>query len=483
MLRILNSIDMFGIAYNIKTLGRDKYTSPLGGCLTIVALIVITGISFLFGTDFYFKKNPRVREEDVVHETMQEMKIDEYNHPFMIRMGAPSGFDGKTIDYSNSQNPFKPMARYNDIKMNDKKKYDRVCNVPDAVINCSETALKGDLRFTNFDLTQWSCLDYAKIIKVCSEATGTKYEPYIGGVNGDEHRADIYLAYTNFEYGPNFEMKNISSSEALRQVYQIVVEVIFPKFHFNSGKATDALTTKVEKQMFAMAPTSMRFEYKYLKKVRLDDDFGWLTEEIDSTYSLDLDATTTNYDSNDLSKEGLKFFYSCYFFLNRNEKVFNRVFMRLQDVAAQISSFVKAFLSCVVLLYYAIIVHRRYQAIITDIFDIKEVSDLDKAAVSQPVVEGTIVDSVVGDSKVHVGAKKVGQLGFCSYFFGCGLESGVRRNSISFFKEARRFIDERLDVSAILHIYERIERLAELTLSDEEARELSLKRKRDTVIN
>ena len=137
--------------------------------------MVITGISFVFGTDFYFKKNPRVREEDVVHETMQEMKIDEFNHPFMIKLQSPIGHDGKSIDYSNSQNPFKPVARYRDLKMNDKKKYDIVCRVSDAIIKCSETSLKGYLGFTNLDLTLWSCLDYAKIIKVCSEKTGTMY--------------------------------------------------------------------------------------------------------------------------------------------------------------------------------------------------------------------------------------------------------------------------------------------------------------------
>ena len=174
-MRILNSIDMFGISYNIKTLGRDKYTSPLGGCLTIVALIVITGISFIFGTDFYFKKNPKVREEDVVHETMQEMKIDEFDHPFMIRMGSEDGFDGKPIVYSNNQNPFKLVARYEEVKLNERKTYDKVCSVSDAVINCSETSLNGNLRFTKLVLSEWFCLDYAKLLKVCSETTGTNY--------------------------------------------------------------------------------------------------------------------------------------------------------------------------------------------------------------------------------------------------------------------------------------------------------------------
>ena len=67
-----------------------------------------------------------------------------------------------------------------------------------------------------------------------------------------------------------------------------------------------------------MTPTSKRFEYHYLKRVRLNDDFDWFSEKIYSTYSVDLDTTKTNYNSNDLSREGPKFFYSCYFYLNRN---------------------------------------------------------------------------------------------------------------------------------------------------------------------
>ena len=481
-MQLLSKLDMFGVSYTLKTQGREKFTTVLGGVLTLLTIFVITAISLLFGTDFYMKKNPKFLENNKVHEEQQTLLLDEKIHPFMIKINNPTGFYGKFIEYPEGQNPLKPMIRYGDYKY-EKGKSQPICSIANAAIKCSETLLKGDTRFEKDDLSQWYCLDYAKVKGVCREKSkDPSYQPQLSGYVGDSRMTNIFVSVANFEYDQDWNKLNISPAEPVRQIFEFTLNIRFPKYYFNSEKLESALVTKIEQQSYAVSPTSARLEYKFLKKVLLVDDMGWVLESLRSAHSVDLDWTQSMYYNNDLTQEGIKFFYSTYFNLNANEKVFKRVYMRIQDVGAQVSGFAKVFISSATLVYVVFAVYRRDQLLIRSAFDVDE-SKVEKKAESQPIANNTIVGSSSGDTKVEVANTAVRMIGFFQFYMRCCRKTSESERSAEFFKLARQYIDQRLDVTTILTLHEKVERLAQLSLSEEDLHLLNWKKITRAVLN
>ena len=101
----------------------------------------------------------------------------------------------------------------------------------------------------------------------------------------------------------------------------------------------------------------------------------------------------------------------------------------------------------------------------------------------QSFADGTVINNIVGKSTVTVEKKEVMNVGFFSYYLTCFNRTTQGEKSREFFRVARRFIDERLDVIALLHLYERLERLTKLTLNEEDMQQLNENRRRETVFN
>ena len=180
---------MFGVNYTLKTRGEDKFRTAIGGCLTLLTICVISVVSFVFGTDFYYKQNPNVLNNEKDNDKRQELVLDQNEHPFMIRLQANAYIKEGTI---------KLLARYSDYRINDQGKEETSCAISDAVTNCASTTLKSDPKFINEDLSVWSCVDFEKVTRLCREKTGDPtYKPVIGGTIGDDRIGNIFIGVGN----------------------------------------------------------------------------------------------------------------------------------------------------------------------------------------------------------------------------------------------------------------------------------------------
>ena len=188
------------------------------------------------------------------------------------------------------------------------------------------------------------------------------------------------------------------------------------------------------------------------------------------------------YYNNDLTKEGIKGFYGTYFYLNTNEKVFKRVFMRIQDVGAQVSGFAKVFVSFATMAYLVFAHYKRDQLLIRSTFDVDN-SGSEKNVENLPVAINNIVDSSLGDSKVIATKTTVQMIGFFEYYKPCSRNTSEGQRSAEFFKLARQYIDQRLDVTTILTLHEKVERLAQLALSECDLQVLNCNQKTKAVLD
>ena len=406
------------------------------------------------------------------------MPVEKYN--YMIRVGTLG-------DFNSPKYPFRVFGVYEELRENAKGELERTCLFSGALTRCSETQAFKDPGLDEFVLSDWYCIDTKKIRDFCKKVTKNEnFDPLVGGFIGDKTSSAILLGVGNY----SVDKDNISSApisvEELKKTKSIMIDIAFPKFYFDSEKPYNALITKYEVERIQINIESIRFEYRFFKKVSLTDDIGWLFEQTKRTESLVLEKIQTMNFISDLTKEGNKGFFASYFFLNRNEMSHKRRFMKLQDVIAQVSAFVKGVFS--IMLFYAVTyaLYHLNCKMINNYFRV--VIDKDsKVNHSINTSKACKVHTIVGTSAVEGKNEKQSQtifapVGFFSYaFLSWYKKSKEQKNRLEFYKLAIEYIDKRLDILSLLSLSDHFEKLVEMTLSEEQQMELHDKRSLNTL--
>ena len=453
-----SSLDIFGVSYTLKANGKDAYQSIFGACLTIFVLAIATQLTYLYGTDFFFMKNPTVLDSDVVHSEMQEIFPTTATHPFMMRILRNDKFNPTDV-------PIQINGGYYDLRLNTKTGVqERKCVVFGVTTNCAETVLKTQTRFTNEKLENWVCLDFEKVRKRCAEITKEPdYKPFIGGFSNDRKMGLIKLFAANSFLDNEGKILYNGKLAEVKNLGQFLVDIRYPKFYLRKEDRFEALTTTTEVERFNLMPQSFRLDYRFMKQVRLDDDTGWIQEEIVTTHSIDMDKITPQYYTNLLDKEIQIGFYESQFLLNQNEKVHKRRFMKLSEVISRVAGSMSPII--VYISFLAVFYNRFYNdlELIKALFETNS-KRKDKAQVN------TIVDaSNVEGSKIAVApSKEEVQLSFFAYYFLVCRQSSSSLRSREIFKIAREFIAEKMDVRWIVEFNEKFSKLCQMTLTNEQ---------------
>ena len=215
---------------------------------------------------------------------------------------------------------------------------------------------------------------------------------------------------------------------------------------------------------------SFRFEYRFLKQVKLLDDIGWLLEDNQVTHSIVIDSIQQMNFNNDLTKEGGKGLFQAVFWLNRNQLEHKRRFMKFQDVLAQVSAFVKGIMQ--IFLFFAVSYASYYmmREMITGYFGL-ELSEVELAKPSTSVDAKNVqkVDTIVNTSILNKKTERTtGQLGYLMFvFFSWRRQNTNVKSQAEFFRLAKDYIDRRLDVMSLLQLLDKFDRLVERTLTEE----------------
>ena len=474
MVKIFKSCDIFGVSYALKTNGQEKYKSNFGACLSFAVVLIALQLTYIYGMDFFFKKNPNVLDSDVIHDSMQEIFPTTEQYPFMIRYMKDS--------LPNPPNmPIRINMQYLDFRTNKENNVKELyCRVREVKTNCAETPLKGDTRFAEENLNDWFCFDFEKVRKTCAEMTNNpKYKPYIGGYVQDDRLGYIQLSLSNSERNNKGELVYQSKLNEVKKLDAFMLDIRYPKFYLRKEEVKDALMTTTEVERFNLRANSFRFEYRYMKKVTLHDDVGWISESIETTNSIDLDNISPQYYTNTLEKEGWINFFDSIFLINRNEKVYKRRFMNLSDVISRVAGSLSPIIICFRFLVEFYNVFVRDHELIESLFD-----PIDFLAKPEERIKYVNKDSRMEESRIDLETPKEEiKIGFITYYFGFIFRKNpILTKSKEFFATARGIMERKMDVRSILEFNEKFEKLCQLILTDEQKNEVK-RASRTSVIN
>ena len=434
--------------------------------MTLITGVIVVTLTFLYGLEFFLKKNSITSDNELTNDDVQYVHLTNKIYPFMARLEYPEG--------SNLPNGrFQINAFYGDLELQEDSTYKYTCNVVfNTLKSCAFMPYKDIPEFSKDDLRNYLCIDFENIQKQCAQQTkNPKYEVKIGGFSGDKQRSRIVLQVSNYKLNAAGEAVDIVEASRFEEKSTVWLHIRYPSFSFNSQLAAGALKTVLKRETQNILETGVTYEHKFFKKVTLLDDYGWLLANIRKKESIELDENKSTSFGPYFSSDGKRrLFYQTLFYINQKELVFNRRFMKLQDLAALIYGSVKIVVS-INFFVAMLFAHRLRQQELVDKFFTNE---------REAKVEMHVMNSIVSknaDFVVKENKKRVEPVGFFEQYLQFWKMSKVRSNALEFFKRANEYIKARMDVCSFLDLFEKFSRLSEMLLSEDQLQELLFERK------
>ena len=209
MVANLKKIDMYGVPFSLNTFGKSKFTTYFGGFLTIVTLVVVGLCTYLFGTDFWYKENPNVIPDELVHLTSKKVNLATDKLTFMVSLQ-----DGSAKPYDIDAIPFKTFGYYFQMRKDSDGVHQLVCNTSsddNILTKCSKTKATLNFDLKKEKLENWLCFDMEKIKDICKEKHKyLDYQPILGGFIDEDEYGVLALRVSNYFYDPILKKKSIS---------------------------------------------------------------------------------------------------------------------------------------------------------------------------------------------------------------------------------------------------------------------------------
>ena len=197
MKALLRRIDMFGTPAKLNTFGKDSFKTGLGGIMTILTVATLVFFSYIFGTDFYHKENPRVVQNEKMNKKSKVYKLTSSRDPFMIKLN--DGF-GKTFDYATI--PYKMHGIYYHFKKDTAGTWQTALAIDEAFIPCTQTKVKENIELANqLVLADWFCFDWELITEIGrKELKDINYEAQLMGSRDENEYTFFRFDVRNAKY-------------------------------------------------------------------------------------------------------------------------------------------------------------------------------------------------------------------------------------------------------------------------------------------
>ena len=462
---ILKKVDMFGLQFNFRTFGSSHFKTTLGGFLTLFLYIMAVYFTYFFGQDLFYKKNPNVTVNDLVHLETKKVEISNDKFSMMFRL---DNLVGQPYDLNGF--PFQFLVTYYHYKYDKNRNLNRYCNPGgyDFASKCSTTKAKFIPALEKENLDLWMCFDMEKIKVACREEIGNKepnYEPIFGGSQDEEEFAGLRLDIVNYIWDSKTkEYTYFATQEEIDKVESIKLHLRYPNVSYNSKQSGNPLQVYYESQNIRLDKNAFRDENRFMKIVTANDDFGWLYANVTSQSVMApnyVDLQNLPLLQGRIGNQIWKVFFRSLIWNNKHEKEYNRNFMKIQNLVAIVSGMLKSFLVIFSLsaLYKANkdrsieLVRRFYKVKIAK-------SDV---SVHPLVKETTEMKTIEKPSK-----EKEMNLSFFAYFLRCYVTSEDLKNRLKIYEKMQGYLEEKFDLEHFLKVSEQFEKMKDLVLSEEQ---------------
>ena len=321
-------LDIYGTAFEFSVFNEPKFKTFIGGLLSIATLVLIVIFAFLFGTDFFFRKNPQtlVSKQNPNEFTYFNLSQETLLVPFRINYNNGSEADINGIIF--------PLAIYQKYEKNPETQEFLYTPINLEINRCHE-----DPNFPSFNLENYYCINFTDVV--------------IGGDWDAEKMLYVSIILSFCPDGGLYNKTECSRfqelEERLKSDDPYVLAFLYPEHYFQpqNREPTEALKTTYKGYTLVLNLELVKEDYFYFQKAKLVDDEGLITASYRNTSQISLFSQKSDYYSyssdatNKPVEGGSSLFYFLNIYMTKDFDEYSRIYMKFQDVVANIGGFIK----------------------------------------------------------------------------------------------------------------------------------------------
>ena len=361
----LKKIDIFGEKFNFSIFGNNQYNTNFGGLLTIFFLAFSISVTFLFGTDLYLRKNPKVLLDRIVPKDYHYINCSVSDLPYFWNI---IDYENHVRNFTNILYPISTLQVYKYNTKNHSLDFQKKITIPNT--KCTKEMVNNDDIFNKLGLVDFYCIDWKNLDYPLGgfwDATDSLY--YID---------QIFYFCLDGERSSN--CTNISNlKDFFGKKNNIYYNYYYPSMYFSASDYDQPLQREYVNKFEIMSANLYKKKRLFFANSEINSNKGWIFDSISNSNLITYDNSESDIDyhsDNDLNNVNLtSAVYTTAIYLMKNHYLYSLSYMKVQDLAAQVGGFMKILLILFSILNFYNNKFNRDLDIMNKIFEFKKLDD------------------------------------------------------------------------------------------------------------
>lgn len=340
-MKFISKADVFGSSFNFPVNGKTVYRTALGGCLTALSFVLMCVVTFLFGQDFFYKKNPTTLTNFGLSKDgeVPYVPITTSNFTVMYKFSDPT----KPL-ITKEETIFYPAISFEIFSTKKSKEMTIEKRTFPEPVNCATTKAVDNPYLTGYDLSYWMCIDWEQVTKDVGE------QAFLGGQWENDRLAFLKLNFQtcpfNFKTGKN-ENENCSSFSQVQDrlnKQQQMINYVIPDYTYDSTNYEEPIKVAYKYNWLKATSSIYISRQNDFTKVTLKDDIGWIFEDIKEYEAVHKEQVIDQFNyfgPNDFTINKNQRFLTMTFYFLQEELIHSRSFVKIQQLVANVGGILK----------------------------------------------------------------------------------------------------------------------------------------------
>jgi len=342
--KCLENLDLFGLNFNFQADGQQSFRTRCGAVLTIIYICITFGLFMGFGMDLYNRKHPKVSNNSKLVQ-YEKTDIDNKNFTFAFRVEDRSGKEVINSSIVNLE-----LTYFNYI-INSKGQWEAIFSDFHPFVRCADLKdIKQKEQSFNVSLLSWYCIDFEDLkmggnwdgnfvygllinTKQCSEDKQKGKANDINNSNNNSDKNNLKKCLSEPDMKANFQ----SDLTGANYFYSFMYIETLPEMDDYEQPIKTHLVNKYEQLSLKASKRSVQT----YKKVMIENDGGWLFRNVQNYQFFSSDSILTDFSFKEEFSQDIVYTHLIYF--GNKVEFYNRSYMKIQEVIANIGGFSKIF--------------------------------------------------------------------------------------------------------------------------------------------
>ncbi len=322
MKSFLTKIDVYGTKFHFFTFNKLKFQTCIGGLLTIIIYFLALLLIYIFGKNFFYRKNPSYTYSSI-SENYEKISLTKEKVTIAFRLEDNNGF---TLNMSNYFYPVITYYVYEPDEKYHQYSYEEQIKTRKCVNKDFENDEKNNLLEMYGDL-------------FCVDLEDRKFG---GSWNNDFlYYFDVALYFCKDGQNYYHNNTNCMSLNYLNDLFlkeEIYMTFYFSTINFRVNNIKEPFSRKHDIHYCVLDNKLRKSDKIYIKKDILNDDKGWLFNSPKNYSVWGVDTIKTDYQvisHEEMSQDNFSsYIYNANFYMSLQKNYYTRRYSKIQDIIA-----------------------------------------------------------------------------------------------------------------------------------------------------